>query len=865
MKIGFLSMLMLFGLLLGSVPSGSAQTAQEWSEPVNLSMSGAASNPFMVVDSNGVVHVIWLDQFDGFKYVQSADNGATWTTPVTVKYPFSADARPPMLLSDPRGIIHIFWLTDQNKLSYAQSLADNFDTPASWLVKTDLDNSVFDFDASLDPQGRMHVAYLKNPAPVPGTAGVYYKRSADSGDTWAAPQLLYESTYFRSLNAENARIRLAVSEDLEDEHVHIVWDDRQQKRIFISTSLDGGLNWEAVKEMVAPQANLGFQTPYNADVDVVDGQVLATWLVGEPGVRCTAYSWSSSDGGETWGEQTKILPESAQCPERSEFLELDPQVSVSLYTIQGELYITAWNGSTWSFPEIQTGLSSITNPATFDTVLLGCEQAAGYNNRLFVVGCDENTSGDIWFIWREMDALEELFPMPSEWSGDATIITVPRSLTSLTSVTDNAGSIHAIWIQSSYLPTDTFAPRIEYARWNGVEWSSPSPIITTLTGMPQGVSLQIDSHQRLLLSWVNEETGELMFTWANSERASIPMEWISPITLSFDAKFTNSPDIVVDATDRIVIAYAVTLNEERGIYLIQSSDLGETWSQPVKIFDAVLENWDMVDQPKLAVTQDGTLHILFSQYIHPSDPQAVGLYYSQSTDGGVVWTTPEAVSSQSPIQWSEIISVPGALHRFWQEKTRSDSITNHQSSSDGGKTWGATAKIPGGTGLLSQPYVVADWAGKLHILQIIEQDNQILQEWEWSSERWQMLDARRVGAFDLNSPPIIKAGIISGDEIYALIDFESAQDDGIETQILQVKRSLALPEGAQPFLPSISTPSAASTAISTTDIQLTPTQSTPLTDLGDPQPVKNTNIVGFILIVVVVSFILILTIPRRTR
>ena len=230
-----------------------------------------------------------------------------------------------------------------------------------------------------------------------------------------------------------------------------------------------------------------------------------------------------------------------------------------------------------------------------------------------------------------------------------------------------------------------------------------------------------------------------------------------------------------------------------------------------------------------------------------------------------MWTTPEIINNQATIQWSEIISVPGSLHRFWQEKNSSDSFTNHQTSSDGGKTWGAPAKIPGETGLTSEPYVVADWTGKLYLLQIIEQDNQILQEWEWSSERWQLSDTRRVGAFELNSPPIIESGVISGGDIYALLEFESLLEDGIESSILQVKRSIGVPEDAQLFLPSISTPSAASTPILTTDIQLTPTQPSPLAGLNSPQPVKNRNIVGFILIVVVVSFILVFTVPRRKR
>src|SRR5215216_724598 len=88
--------------VFGFAPKGYAQSVQDWSEPVNLSNSGAASNPSIVADSNGNLHVLWADEFEGYKYVESTDGGTTWTAPVTVKYPFSAKAPPPVLFSDAR-------------------------------------------------------------------------------------------------------------------------------------------------------------------------------------------------------------------------------------------------------------------------------------------------------------------------------------------------------------------------------------------------------------------------------------------------------------------------------------------------------------------------------------------------------------------------------------------------------------------------------------------------------------------------------------------------------------------------------------------------------------------------------------------
>src|SRR5215217_4165365 len=376
---------LLIGLLFGFVPQSHAQSVQTWSEPINLSMSGAGSNPSIVVDGNGVVHVLWIDKFEGYKYVESAD-GKTWSSPVSVAYPFSIkQALPPLLLADPNGVIHIFWLDDKNGLAYAQAVGESLDTPSAWRGRTNLDSSVFDFDVNLDAQGSLHLGYAKNPAPMSGTAGIYYRRSINGGNTWTSPGLLYESPYLRSLTSENAHIRIAVS---DKKNVYAVWDDQAQKRIFMATSDDRGQNWNPSTEIITPQADLGFKTPYHADVDVQQDKLLVTWQVGDPGVRCTPYSWTSADGGKTWGEPIKILGELAGCPEKSEFIPIDPAYSVVLFTLQGDLSLSAWNGSQWSNSETQSGPSSITNPTTFETVTLGCEQAQAHDSRLFVVGCD---------------------------------------------------------------------------------------------------------------------------------------------------------------------------------------------------------------------------------------------------------------------------------------------------------------------------------------------------------------------------------------------------------------------------------------------------------------------------------------------
>ncbi len=320
----------------------------------------------------------------------------------------------------------------------------------------------------------------------------------------------------------------------------------------------------------------------------------------------------------------------------------------------------------------------------------------------------------------------------------------------------------------------------------------------------------------------------------------------------------------MDATDRILIAYAVTLNEGRGIYLIQSNDLGETWSQPVKVFDAVAEGWEMVDQPKLAVTQDGTLHMLFTRYALLGEPQPVGLYYSQSVDGGVTWTPAEIVSEQ-PVQWSELVAYQGTLHRLWQEKNKLVARTNHQTSPDGGKTWNAVVKISSDANLNSKPAVSVDGTGNLHFVQIIGKDKQSFEEWEWSQDQWHLFESRKVPTIDLNSPPAVDSGVTSNGRLYALLQFEKLVEKGIETDIWSINRSLEVSDYVPPSVAVIATPSGLSAPLPTPVTQPTPTPGSPFADLNDPQPLANRNSVGLILVIFLVVLIVFFIVPKRSK
>ena len=149
-------------MLMGS-PAGHtartvhAQSLQYWSDPVNISNSGSTSDPRIVADSDGVIHVVWVDAIDGYKYAESVD-GKVWTPPVKANFPFSAKEDPrPDFYAGAKGSVYIVWRDKKNNLHVAESLAKNLSNSSYWRINSVIARLiVVTYDAVVDNRGVLH-------------------------------------------------------------------------------------------------------------------------------------------------------------------------------------------------------------------------------------------------------------------------------------------------------------------------------------------------------------------------------------------------------------------------------------------------------------------------------------------------------------------------------------------------------------------------------------------------------------------------------------------------------------------------------------------------------------------------------------
>lgn len=831
-----IALALVLATFLKSAPQGYAQTDQDWSAPVNLSFSGAATNPVMVIDLRGTIHAIWVDDVDGYKYAQSADGGITWSEPRTVKFPFGPKEPPPFLLADSNGSIHIFWISSDQSLFYGQATPIDFPEPGNWKTTSRLARGVMTFDVTLDAAGAIHLVYVRNSTTDANPAGIYYRQSIIGGGFWSESRRLYETEYFRSAKQSDVYVRVSTSNTRRDQKVFVTWDNRAQKRVYLATSNDSGQSWGEPQQIQGPEDTGGINAPFNLTVAAFGDNVLLIWQVGDPGSsKCTVYSQWSGNGGVDWDDVVAVLGGRSECPLSTRIIGRDENYISVLLVGQVSPIMVAWNGTKWSDPQTQTQLPSFSNPLTFDAILLGCRFDLIQNDRLYVAGCDQGRGKDVWFLSRPLTPVKDWFS-PSVFWGEADVLTVksenPERISNFNAAPDGQGNIHAVWVQSPASIGSASGMAIKYARWNGRQWTTPESVITSLSGEPLQVVVAADPLQRLLLTWIDGHNGDLVFSWANLERANLVSEWVNVTGLPIPSRLVNSADIVVDGAGRIFTVYVVPVNEERGIYVTQSMDNGNTWSAPVRVFDAVEAGWERIEQPRIVLDSKGVLHVVFVRAsIRLGQPE--GLYYSRSEDGGTTWNEAQLLA-EGGIQWVETASyAEQTIHVVWQEFDGLVFANVSQISLDGGISWGKQNNITGVNETSTLVSLASNGNGLLHFIQLVRKDNSeeynrkslVLQDWEWDGTAWNLELAKDVTLKGGGVGYSLFAGMTSTGFLGVFIPIEYTNPDGmVKSEILTYSRFI---EGVgsvqQAEVPLVPTSIAEAGAVDVSALQFTPT------------------------------------------
>lgn len=719
--------------------SVSAQTQSRWTEPVNLSQSSSTSNPVIAIDTNQNVHVIWQDVFNDYGYAYW--NGEQWSEPVGRTYIFYPEI--PTLVGGANGLVHIFWITDNGALLHSSAPGSELSNPNSLSPPQVLGAGVLNFHASSDSQGRLHLGYAQGPNENGIPTGVYYRQSEPGATSWNIPTAVYLSPYFRSITPNSAHVYTATTRVDDNLRVYLTFDNPALKRVFFAASNDGGSTWQEPLEVDAPNIESVTTTPFDIIVYPDQQNILLMWKDNlQSSFDCTQLYQYSTDGGASWSQEQTTFNNLVGCPQGN-VLVPGPENSVLLMVdIQESAYLQAWNWQTWSEPQIQGDLNQFTDPVTFSDLNLTNKQIAVDDNlQLFVTGSDLVGNRDIWVTSRQINDTSDWYPPPQAWQEPQIIVESTGILQDPVVLSDNNGIFHSFWTQSFDPENPLNEWSVYYSQYDGHNWLEPVSILRSPDKFASEVSAAAIDERRIVVTWSGHESGDIYFAWAQPDRASSVFEWSAPQSLPKPANQAAQPEILHSSTNSLYVVYTIPINEGRGVYLIESTDLGETWSEPKLVFDAAEANWTAVDQAFLSQTSDGTLHVLISQKNSPRDDSSVALYYSNSTDGGETWSNPNLVIDQPVVKFDMLPADQLTIHRYWQTDVGTDSRLWHEISLDGGLTWITSTPLS----VLGEPgpsAMVLDSLNRVHLLQRFgdSSGSQLMQHWEFRGNSWESLE-----------------------------------------------------------------------------------------------------------------------------
>jgi len=640
--------LMMIALML-FIQIGPVQAQNSsWSVPLNLSRSGAAEQPRLVVAPDGKAQAFWWDRFDGLTTAYS--NGVIWTDGINIPLVLENSEMPDFLL-DSSGRIHAFWrkqVEEQEGQLWHASMPLG---EARWAVVELLAESTLDFKALALEDGAIVVAYLRIAQGWGAPAGIQFLRLEPGVFFWNTPIGLDTSAYYRLEAPETAWIHLAADGDI----LTVTWHEPQYGEFRERISLNGGWTWTTTETLTLPTVEMDqprslyardgrlliWQEESNAGCNMIQRRGDGDWQTSLTGLtQCPQddTSWSSADRLYwMWGEGTRVIS------------------------------LTAWDGLAWSSPlEISF---SFTDPVDNTSRNLIDLRAARAGDRLHVIGSDG--MGEVWYVQSALDSLKLLEAPRPDWGIVNRVSSRGMAAGEPTLVVDTAGIFHLVWLEG---PGDDVFTTLYYARITGSTIGQPVTVRAAAAGeFFRQPALLADQNGWLHLAWSGGSRGEIHYSRVRLEDAENPGAWSPVLRLSSDAG--TFPQMARDAASRVYLLYVQPLNEGRGIYLLRSMDQGDVWTQPLLVFDAQAAGWDNIGSVALAVAPslDGgntvSLHVAWGEEALPGTLPPQGLWYARAytsllSSEPLQWSTPFEVAGEQAA-WPRLVITGGDVHLIY--------------------------------------------------------------------------------------------------------------------------------------------------------------------------------------------------------
>ncbi len=279
---------------------------------VMLSASSGQFDPQIVVDpaDHRTVYAAWLqDKKRMIMLAKSVDSGATWTFTFVGRIGLEFDK--PALAVRGQNVYIAFNHEEQVWVASSQDGGRTF-IPARVNAESRPGWSLLG-SATVDPAGNAYLSWASysKAGGAKGTVNLYVGKSVDAGKTWS-PTLLDVSAAAPGCDGEECGegylgAQVVLTSDAAGT-LYTLWNagttSTGPQRIYFSSSTNGGESW--LPRVPVSNAGSEVEHAFPAIVAGNSGDVRIAWMDERNAPFWNTYYRSSSNGGATWGEETRI-------------------------------------------------------------------------------------------------------------------------------------------------------------------------------------------------------------------------------------------------------------------------------------------------------------------------------------------------------------------------------------------------------------------------------------------------------------------------------------------------------------------------------------------------------------------------------
>jgi hypothetical protein len=201
----------------------------------------------------------------------------------------------------------------------------------------------------------------------------------------------------------------------------------------------------------------------------------------------------------------------------------------------------------------------------------------------------------------------------------------------------------------------------------GINWSTTANVSSSSTN-GQGSDPAVGANGEVYVTWVNYSYNRIYFnkstdgglsfgtpqTITTGVAPSIPFSQSGPTTFpSIAADISGGP-----MNGNVYVTWCDGRNGDADVFLLRSTDQGNTWSSPVRVNNDPLSNGKCQAWPWIAVNSQGLISILFYDTRNTPNNTIIEAWLARSSDGGSTFSNEVLSSQQSPT------SVPNSDVRF---------------------------------------------------------------------------------------------------------------------------------------------------------------------------------------------------------